>query len=116
MNPTGLPVVFAALAALAGVASFVASLACLVVLVAGRRQETPLGLSTRGDRTSPEDEDRVLSVHQEALRARQDAIGDQVRDGWPLEIAEGRAAMKVAGLDPDDVEAVMAFNARYGMM
>jgi len=40
---------------------------------------------------------------------------DQARlEGWSTEAAEGRAAMMAVGLDPDDDDAVHAFNKRNG--
>lgn len=129
------PVLFGLVAALAGVASFVASLACLVILVTGWRPgaavDAPAAAAqaARGDRTSPPtavDEEQAeadvldltaqIEARQAVLRKRRQAINDQVNEGWPLEVAEGRAAMKLADLDPDDAEAVVAFNNRHGVM
>lgn len=124
---------FAGLAALAGVASFVAALACLVVVVTGAGRGVPaawqLPPAAPADRTSAvvagddaetEAVAAVLSAEiaqrQEVLRKRQAAITSELNAGWTQEIAEGRAAMLLAGLDPDDPQAVMGFNARFGLM
>ena len=63
-------------------------------------------------------ESAKASLDQRAVNdsALASAISEQGEVGWYGEVAEGRAAMSQAGLDPDDPDAVLAWNARFGEM
>ena len=56
-------------------------------------------------------EEQVWEANETALSA---TVDEQVVMGHPREAAVGRAAMIVAGLDPDDAQAVINWNDRLG--
>ena len=63
------------------------------------------------------DAEKKFEADIEEHRARIDSqIRAQEQHGYGGEVAEGRAAMVAAGFDPDDENAVNAWNEQHGCM
>lgn len=122
-----LPLVLAAFAALVGMTALGVAVVCLVVVTSRGRAATPAPPAASrapvsgGPPDPPEDPEAAalsaaIAARQEELRKRAEAIRAEIQAGWPHEVAEGRAAMKIAGFDPDRADQAIDWNARLGVM